>query len=53
MKVRTGTPGRCAQQPELHCCARESAEVLLAQRIERHSLLDDNPCSGLKSAAEN
>ena len=46
MKVRTGTPGRCAQQLELHCCTRESAEVLLAQRIERHNLLDDNPCSG-------
>jgi hypothetical protein len=46
MTVRTGIPGRCAQRLELHCCARESAEVLLAQRIERHSLLDDNPCSG-------
>jgi len=46
MKVRTGIPGRCAQQLELHCCGRESAEILLAQHIERHSLLDDNPCSG-------
>jgi hypothetical protein len=34
------------QQLGLHPCTREAAEVMLAHRIERHSLLDDNPCSG-------
>lgn len=36
----------CRQQLGLHPCTREAAEVMLAHRIERHSLLDDNPCSG-------
>ena len=35
-----------AQHLELHPCARESSENLLARNVGRHSLLDDNPCSG-------
>jgi hypothetical protein len=45
-KIRWGAPDDHTEQLELHPCARESAEVLMAQRIQRHSLLDDNPCSG-------
>jgi hypothetical protein len=35
-----------SQQLENRHCARESAEHLMAHRIKRHSLLDDNPASG-------
>ncbi len=35
-----------AQHLELHPCARNASEILLAQHVARHSLIDDNPCSG-------
>jgi len=47
LRIRMGkltTP--CRKQLELHPCTREAAEVIHAHRIEHHSLLDDNPCSG-------
>jgi hypothetical protein len=46
LKIRMSRNNHCRQQLELHPCTREAAEVVLAHRIERHSLLDDNPCSG-------
>jgi hypothetical protein len=47
LKIRTSRlNAHCRQQLALHPCTREAAEVVLAHRIERHSLLDDNPCSG-------
>jgi hypothetical protein len=47
LKIRMSRSNpNCRQQLELHPCTREAAEVVLAHRIERHSLLDDNPCSG-------
>jgi hypothetical protein len=49
LKVRTlqsSTREEGSHQLENHHCARESAEVLMANRIKRHSLLEDNPCSG-------
>jgi len=49
MKIRMGgvdSADRRGQHADLHACSRETAEVLVAQRIGRHSLLDDNPCSG-------